>query len=150
MRWLGVFALNELPDLEHELRPFALVLNTDPRYKPGTHWLAIFAPRDGCNELFDSFGLPSNFYGLNVYNLLANSTTFQSNLSAVCGHYCIFFIYLRARNYSNAAIISLLKTQLPKVDTYVLKSVYQLQSQYRLINPCNNKGQCSRLKCSFC
>ena len=57
VRWLGVFSRDELPDLSSERRPFALVLNTDPRDKPGQHWLAIFGPFNKPIELFDSFGL---------------------------------------------------------------------------------------------
>ena len=30
VRWLGVFARNELPDLISEIRPWCLILNTDP------------------------------------------------------------------------------------------------------------------------
>jgi len=35
VNWLGVFARDELPDLSRAKRPFALVLNTDPKDKPG-------------------------------------------------------------------------------------------------------------------
>ena len=54
--WLGVFARDELPDLMHERRPWCLILNTDPKDKPGTHWLALYAAIAGPIELFDSFG----------------------------------------------------------------------------------------------
>ena len=47
VRWLGVFARDELPDVNKERRPFALVLNTDSRSKPGQHWLALFGPKKG-------------------------------------------------------------------------------------------------------
>ena len=42
VRWFGVFARDELPDVKNKRRPFALVLNTDLRSKPGQHWLALF------------------------------------------------------------------------------------------------------------
>jgi len=68
VRWLGVFARDELPDytalLYHKERPFALVLNSDPRDKPGQHWLALFAPKNGPIELFDSFGQLPSYYSL--------------------------------------------------------------------------------------
>ena len=44
---LGVFARDELPDLTRESRPWCLILNTDPKDQPGTHWLALYAPRAG-------------------------------------------------------------------------------------------------------
>ena len=31
VRWLGVFARDELPDLTREIRPWCLILNTDPK-----------------------------------------------------------------------------------------------------------------------
>ena len=64
VRWLGVFAPDELPDLTVESRPWCLILNTDPRDQPGTHWLALYAPRAGLIELFDSFGFSPTNYSL--------------------------------------------------------------------------------------
>ena len=42
IRWLGVFARDELPDLTREIRPWCLILNIDPKDQPGTHWLALY------------------------------------------------------------------------------------------------------------
>ena len=44
---LRVFALNELPEVTSEIRPWCLILNTDPKHQPGTHWLALYAPLCG-------------------------------------------------------------------------------------------------------
>ena len=51
-RWLGVYARDELPNLEHSERPFALVFNTHPKDKPGQHWLAIYAPSNSPIKIF--------------------------------------------------------------------------------------------------
>ena len=56
VRWLGIFARDELPDITLEIRPWCLILNTDPKDQPGTDWLALYPPLAGSNELFDSFG----------------------------------------------------------------------------------------------
>ena len=53
-RWLGVYAREELPDLQHAERPFAIVFNTHPKDKPGQHWLAIYAFSSSPTEFFDS------------------------------------------------------------------------------------------------
>ena len=53
VRWLGVFARDELPDLTREIRLWCLILNTDPKDQPGTHWLALYAPSARSIELFD-------------------------------------------------------------------------------------------------
>ena len=52
IRWLGVFARDELPDLMQMQQPFAFVFNTDPHDKLGQHWLAIYKPSDGPLEFF--------------------------------------------------------------------------------------------------
>ena len=46
VRWLGAFARDEIPELKHQRRPFALVINKDEAAEDGQHWLALYAPRD--------------------------------------------------------------------------------------------------------
>jgi hypothetical protein len=47
----GVFSVDTLP-----INPRLLVCNTDPSYKSGQHWIAIFIDERGIGEFFDSFG----------------------------------------------------------------------------------------------
>ena len=155
VRWLGVFARDELPNLNKERRPFALVLNTDPSSKPGQHWLALFGPKEGPIEIFDSFGLHTSSYGLAYLLPTYSLIQLQSSFSALCGHYCIFFLNQRSNSHvlinhnSFYRIIDFLrKTHIP--DNFVNKYVETLQRTYRIIKPCNRNDQCSKLKCSFC
>ena len=64
VRWLGVFARDVLPDVTRDIRPWCLILNTNPKIKPGTHWLSLYAPLSGGIELFDSFGFSPSRYSL--------------------------------------------------------------------------------------
>ena len=64
VRWLGVFARDELPDLTREIRPYWLIFNTDPKDQPGTHWLALYASSARSIKLFDSFGFSPSIYSL--------------------------------------------------------------------------------------
>ena len=64
VRWLGIFGRDELPDVTREIRPWCLILNTEPINQPGTHWLALYAPLDGNIELFDSIGFSPRLYSL--------------------------------------------------------------------------------------
>ena len=148
VRWLGVFPRDQLPDLERELRPFALVLNTDPHDKPGQHWLALFAPTNSPIELFDSYGLDPSYYKL-PSSLIHCSTKFQSISSSFCGHYALYFIYLRAHKYSYDHIVSWLRT-MPSPDQWVANYINSLQQRFRTLSPCNHTGQCCLNKCSFC
>ena len=56
VRFLEVFSRDELPDFNREIRPWWLILNTDPKDQPGIYWLALNAPSACSIELFDSFG----------------------------------------------------------------------------------------------
>ena len=35
--------------------PSSFVINLDPSYKPGSHWVAVYFDRNGVGEYFDSF-----------------------------------------------------------------------------------------------
>ena len=148
VHWLGVFTRDQLPDLHHMQRPFAVGFNTDPNNKPGQHWLSIFGPNEGPLEFFDTFGMPPSYYGLTslfTYSLIS----FQSYSSDLCGYYTLYFIYHRSRNISFIKIILLLKS-ISVPDTHVKNYVLSLQKAYRLINFCHRTGRCCTFKCSFC
>ena len=147
IRWLGVFARDELPDIASEERPFALVLNTDTHDKPGTHWLAIYGPPNGPLELFDSFGLAPSRYGLGLFK--HSRLALQSFTSALCGNYCIYFLYLRFHNQSFDRIINYLKS-MHTPDNWVRNYVDSLKRKFHTLSPCLRIGQCSKLKCSLC
>ena len=94
----GVYAIDKLP-FEIFCKPFGIIMNLDPSWKPGSHWTALFVPDIGPAIYFDSFGLgPPN--PIFIY-LLRNSTKngfefnksiFQGDLSIKCGHYCVLFL----------------------------------------------------------
>ena len=165
--WLGVFARDQLPPLQElrlatqERRPFALVFNTDPADRKGTHWLAMFGPSDGPLELFDSFALHPSLYSLVVDNSTSSSsssstlvysrTPLQSLSSAVCGQYCLYFLHLRSHRTPFHFIVRQAKKALVP-DRFVYDYVHRLQLMYRVLNPCRRlcTGQCCQMKCSFC
>ena len=149
VRWLGVFARDELPDLIRESRPWCLILNTDPKVQPGTHWLALYAPRPGPIELFDSVGFSPINYSLNSLNLLHLEYPIQSPNTSVCGHYCIVYIYLRSRNKSLSKFIYLL-LNISNRNFWVKRYIHNLQNLFPILKPCHCTGQCCRLKCQFC
>jgi hypothetical protein len=86
------------------------ILNTHPHDKPGEHWLAFFYNNNTHTlEYFDSFGMELSAYvdvyssceQCNLIDMLRPVNTLgmlQSPQSAVCGHYCVAFLYWRARH----------------------------------------------------
>ena len=113
VRWLGTYARDQIPQLKHERRPYALVINKDEGSKPGEHWLALYAPCDSTKiEMFDSFGLPPNCYGLDnslSCKILFSSRSIQELSTKVCGHYALLFIYHRSRGHSFDKTINMLE-----------------------------------------
>ena len=84
--WLQVFARDELPELSREIRPWCLIINTDRKDQPGTHWLALYAPIANGIKLFKSFGLSPKIYSLKFLDSFHLSFSLQSPSSSVCGH----------------------------------------------------------------
>ena len=147
--WLGVCALDELPDFSREIRPWCLILNTHPKNQPGTHWLALYAPIAGGIEFFDLFGLSPRIYSLDFLDPLHLSFSLKSPSSSVCGHYCIVYIYLRSRNNLLSDIVNLL-IKISSRNLWVRQYIQNLQLRLRIINPCHRTGQSCKFKCQFC
>ena len=149
VRWLGVFPRDELPDLTRESRPWCLILNTDPKDQPGTHWLTLYATKAGPTGLFDSIGFSPINDNLDSLNLLHLGYPLQSPSTSVCGHYCIVYIYLRSRNKSLSEFFHLL-LNISNRDSWVKRYILNLQNLFRILKPCHRTLQCCQLKCQFC
>ena|SRR5437764_8237204 len=103
-KFLGVFSINLLPYVFAK-RPSGLIVNLDPSYKPGSHWVAIYLPRYGPAHYFDSYGSPPPDEIVGFLNRNSkkgwhyNSMKFQGDLTTLCGYYCILFL-LMAPNFT--------------------------------------------------
>lgn len=80
----GVFARDELPGKKQ-----SLIFNSDPRGKPGTHWMAIYN-----NEFFCSFATAPPFKDLKQ----AVTEAPQTLGTSTCGQHALYFIYRRKNN----------------------------------------------------
>ena len=92
----GVFAKDEINNTITEF-PGAYIVNSEPRWLPGRHWLAIYNDSQGVSTYFDVFGIPPQEE--EIIEFLNRSDTWQysniihSSISAnSCGHYCISFL----------------------------------------------------------
>ena len=107
--FLGVFASDQVPE-KVETLPAALVVNTDPSNKPGTHWVAVYIDSNNSADYFDSYGLkpkiPSVLQLLEACDDWAyNGKQIQGYISSVCGHYSVYFLLQRANGMSMDAIL---------------------------------------------
>ena len=99
----GVLSLDQLPDTITHF-PSLYIINTQPSYQRGEHWLAMFFSRDRQGEFFDSFGHPPDYYGeqllyfisRNSHSWIYNNYILQAPLSYLCGYYCLFYLIHRS------------------------------------------------------
>lgn len=102
--YTNVYAANRLPNSIS--LPCGIVVNTDPDYKEGSHWIAIFIDKFRNGEYFDSYGLPpfvahhKRFLRTNCKTFVFNTQEMQSLNSDVCGQYCLLYLYFRAHGRS--------------------------------------------------
>lgn len=98
----GVFASDQLPR-KTVVKPSFYIVNTDPSYKPGQHWVAIYFPKNKPAEYFCPAGQPPikpfiTFLNRNSVSYICNKKRIQSEFSILCGLFCCIFIYFRCKN----------------------------------------------------
>lgn len=127
---IGVYASDCLP--RYIPRSSAIVVNTDPHTKRGTHWIAIFLDAHGKLDYFDSFGQPPTvrthieFVRRNSQQYFYNPQQCQSLTSAMCGHYCLTFLYFRSHAFSMKEFVSMFTNDVNKNDKLVKHAFHYL------------------------
>ena len=93
--------------------PTCFIANIDSSSEPGSHWVAFFLSFPMKLEFFDSYGNAPAFYEGPISDFVSNYTyvdfnpmTLQSNVTAVCGQYCIYYLYARCRGLPLKTIVS--------------------------------------------
>lgn len=166
MRVGRVFALGAFPaDCMPSIARFGttdscFIMNTDPRDRPGQHWLAFYySARDDLLEYFDSFGLPLSSYPVVLHSVkrrkirirVVNDTMVQSPYSTACGYFCILFLYRRAwlSDRGKDVVVWLLRKLASRyhtsthLDDSVVAMVHKLIHDYHCANmPCS--ANCTR------
>jgi hypothetical protein len=119
---IGVYAADKLPS--RYSKPAALIANTDEQGKPGTHWVAIYIPKSGKSEYFDSYGLPPfvkhHILFLNKVTWTHNRKEMQSLTSNVCGNYCLMYLASRMNGHTLKDFQNLFTADLNANDIQVL------------------------------
>ena len=100
-----VLSIDQLPSYAI---PGAYIINTDPSYLPGQHWIALFVSSGGVVNYFDSYGRPPP---VDLRHILPshytwNTRKLQGIFDSDCGLYCLFFLYYRCRGYPINSIIN--------------------------------------------
>jgi len=151
--FFDVIGSDRLYEVYHRLKdtPLALVINTDPEDKPGSHWVALFRCKFGRVEFFDSYGDPlsklsKNFNFLKSLNPVENCKSVQSLQTNTCGKFCIFFLWKRLNGCSYSSIINTFGCSKNRNEMIVRRFYYYLV-RGRYIEPFSlRKTQCCNLR----
>ena len=127
-RFLGVYAADELPK---RMPPQSLaIVNCCNRYYRGEHWLALYQDEwEDRLEIFDSYGLNPDIYNIVLPQAAVvtySGKQLQSINSNLCGQYCLYFCYYRARGYTMGHIVSVFSNDFNNNDDYIYGAVLRL------------------------
>lgn len=110
--FLGVFPSDRLPSFIPHF-PACFIANVDPSTEPGSHWIAFYLLSPRRLEFFDSYGNAPPYFQGPISNYASrfdyvnyNPMILQSNVSTVCGHYCVYFLYCKTRGQPLKKIVS--------------------------------------------
>lgn len=127
-KFKGVFACDKLPKNKIN-KPSCFIINTDPASLPGTHWVAVYFPKRGYADYFDSFGMKPNiksilkFISHNSVKYNYNSKQLQNIFSPVCGNYCCEYLLHKCQGRTNSKFFNKYKiNDTPKNDILTVKN----------------------------
>jgi len=147
-RFVGVYPADKVPE---NFLPFTLpccfIANTDPSWKPGTHWVAAFVDKNGNVEYFDSYGRrPVNprirtFCG-RAYRY--NPYMIQPLFSVSCAQFCIFYLVQRCKGISFQSVIKMFDINNLEYNEILVKNF--VKPPYVKNVNCRNKQICKSRK----
>jgi hypothetical protein len=127
----GVFSSNNIRLNPYD-SPCGIIANTDPKGKPGTHWVALYAPNHRTIEYFDSFGQSPNSDIQKILNQFSkvklNNHKVQAMYETSCGPHAIYFLMHRCAGNSFDSILKSLNH--PFSDTHVKIFLTKLLNSY--------------------
>ena len=110
-----------------------VIVNTEPSYLPGAHWVAFYKNKSQTIEFFDSFGMLPKYYTDNFVKFICknscksfflyNDNQIQSNYSNICGLYCLLFYVSVSRNEPFYKFLNKFQCNKSLNDIYCLYSV---------------------------
>ena len=129
-QFAGIYARDELP--ENIQFPTGLVVNSDKRDEPGTHWLAIYIDRNGFGEYFDSYGFPPYLDEITkfLFNACPNGYFYnryilQCLTCITCGQYCTSYLCARFNGIPYSEYISKF-TNNPYTNDKIIKNYFNV------------------------
>lgn len=107
--FLGIYPIDMVPDLTKT--GSIIVVNLDPSFKSGSHWIVLCLREQSMVEYFDSLGkkpkinIVSNLFRNNQF-CVYNINRIQDYNTNTCGLFCLFYSYYACRFCNMESIIS--------------------------------------------
>lgn len=104
----NVYAADTLLIRRRKSKKIFLVVNLDPSWSGGSHWVAMLIKNGKC-EYFDSYGRKPPYVEFeNMLNntYIYNKRQLQNNFTTVCGQWCMLYIWERCRGTSMETFIN--------------------------------------------
>ena len=130
----GVYPIDQTPQIINI--PTSMILNLDPSYRSGSHWISLCIDIDGVGFYMDTFGrIPANTNIITQYcsNWEFNDKQIQPNSSLLCGEYCLYFIYWWSRGREGKDILKDFSTDLYYNDQLIktfCKSIFPIEDLF--------------------
>ena len=124
IKFKGVYPIDMIPI---NIPPMSLiVVNLDPSYETGSHWVVVHYLDDKNSEHFDSLGRKPErrIHNLLMYNNMTykyNNQRIQNFFSETCGLYCIYYSYYSSRGRMMEDILKDFNSNLEYNDEIVKK-----------------------------
>lgn len=126
----GVFSRDNLPLTRV---PGLYIVNEDPSYETGSHWVALhITPAGEKNIYFDSYGrkpVLREFRKFLGKRYVHNQKRLQHMLSTSCGQWCIYFVWRRSEQWKLPEINRAFKVKKPLVNDYVVN--YLVEKRFK-------------------
>ena len=138
-KFIGTFASCQFEQLP-EKQVYGFITNDQHHLLPGGHWNAWWV-EDEVVTFFDSFARSPLDFGHDYKHILGKFNSFkylnkhlQSHDSAVCGYYCIHYIFLLSAGFSAQCFLNEYTTNTGKNDLNVVKIINSLIYTFRFIS----------------
>ena len=98
----SVCAMDQLPNTVQQ-RPKLYIVNSQESHRQGQHWLALYFPKVGPAECFDSLGHTPQYYHWRLARFLktqggyyiCNRRRVQQPGTKTCGQFCVYYLQHR-------------------------------------------------------
>lgn len=137
-----VVAIDQLKYIK--ARRFAIVLNNEPHYMAGMHWIALYkGSKSRTLEIFCSYGVLAQNYGkeitefakLHNLHIVQNTERFQAQNSMMCGYFSLYFLFFRNKGLSFLKVLDMMKKQSLKKTEKNCKLLFS-QIKFPLFSKC--------------